>query len=204
MDVKFEAAVVTQVADDYVESFAAKAKEELAANTGVAADKVEATIVPSVTASMTFKEYVTAEQARKIVVAATGLSEDKVTVTAKTGRRLGGKARRLASEFDVKMEVADTAQAKKVAADVQDTEKLVKKAEEQGVTITAPTVSQPALVIDVQYVVDDEVSAPTAEQLTNLGSALGAKVQVSNVKIEAQTTTQAPSLSEQASSARRP
>merc|ERR1711908_118202 len=64
-----------------------------------------------------------------------------------------------------------------------------------GVTITAPTVSAPALVMDVKYTVNQEVSAPTAEELTNLGNALGATVEIANVSVEtvAATNTTSPS-----------
>merc|ERR1719271_2147833 len=132
---------------------------------------------------MSFAESVTAAQVKKIVAAAVKLPEDKVTVSAKS-RRLSDKERRLKSEYDVKMEVADTATAKNVAADVKDAALLQKKAKDLGVTITAPEVSSPALVMDVKYTIMDAVSTPTASQLTNLGTALGAKAEVSNVSTE--------------------
>jgi len=60
-----------------------------------------------------------------------------------------------------------------------------------NITVAEPTVTAPSLTMDVKYTVEGEVTAPTEQQITDLGGALGALASVSNVVSEDVTTTAA-------------
>merc|ERR1719359_1414013 len=146
--------------------FAEKAATEYAAKTGMDASKVTATAVAKVSTSATFKEDVSAAEVTDIYAGVTGWAKDKITVTASTRRLSESLGRRLQDKmFNIIMEVADKAAATDVIAKSKDTAAIVTKAKEvTGKDIAAPTVAEPKMKIDVSYVVQGEVAAPTAEQ----------------------------------------
>lgn len=197
MDATFEVADISAVPDDYVENFASNAKAEFASKTNVDANQVEATAVPVVSTKVTFAETVTADDVKTIMVAVSGLNASKVTVTAMTSRRLrrmataSQQAPAAGTVYDVKMEVATTAEAKSVATKSKDTADIVAKAKDAGVTITTPTVTEPIMKVEVKYSVQGEVAAPSAAQLAELGAAMGATATVDpdSVKVTVSSTT---------------
>jgi hypothetical protein len=176
MDMSFPVSNPAAVPDNFVESFAANSKAQFAVTQGggLSPNKVDANVTAYVMSAVGFSETVTADQTKQIMAGTVGLAASKVQVTAKAGARRLGHSRRLqSSNYDLKMEVASTAEAKSVATKSQDTLAIKESAANAGVTISEPTVEASTMLMDVKYAYQGEMTAPAQSELAALGSALG-------------------------------